>query len=165
MEKIETARLCLTLANDEEMEHVIAAEADAEMKKAYGEMLQGSQEHPEIRELYAMWFIKLKGESGTVIGDMCFKGLSDDGMVEIGYGIYPPCQGHGYATEAVTALVGWALKRDDVSSVEAEAEESNAASLRVLEKCGFAANGKHGAEGQRFVLNRRHRIAPPIPST
>ena len=165
MEKIETARLCLTLANDEEMEHVIAAEADAEMKKAYGEMLQGSQEHPEIRELYAMWFIKLKGDPGTVIGDLCFKGLSDDGMVEIGYGIYPPYQGHGYATEAVTALVGWALKRDDVSSVEAEAEESNAASLRVLEKCGFVANGKHGAEGPRFVLSKSRRIAPPIPST
>ena len=34
MEKIETARLCLTLANDEEMKHVIAAEADTEMNQA-----------------------------------------------------------------------------------------------------------------------------------
>ena len=67
MEKIETARLCLTLASDEEMERVIAAEADAEMKKAYGEMLHGAQEHPEIRELYAMWLMKLKYKSFRVI--------------------------------------------------------------------------------------------------
>jgi hypothetical protein len=89
MEKIETARLCLTLANDEEMERIIASEADAEMKKAYGEMLHGAQEHPEIRELYAMWLMKLKGEPDTIIGDLCFKGLSEDGMVEIGYGVSP----------------------------------------------------------------------------
>ena len=152
MKNIETARLCLTLANDEEMEHVIAAENDAELKKAYGEMLHGAQEHPEIRELYAMWFIKLKGEPETVIGDMCFKGLSDDGMVEIGYGVYPNYENHGYATEAVMALVDWVIKRDGVKCIEAEAEESNAASLRVLEKCGFVANGKIGAEGPRFAM-------------
>jgi uncharacterized protein YecT (DUF1311 family) len=51
MEKIETARLCLTLASDEEMERVIAAEADAEMKKAYGEMLHGAQEHPRLSQI------------------------------------------------------------------------------------------------------------------
>lgn len=87
MEKIETARLCLTLASNEEMERIITAETDAELKKAYGDMLQGSQEHPEIRELYDMWLVKLKEAPGTVIGDMCFKGLADDGMVEIGYGM------------------------------------------------------------------------------
>ena len=152
MENIETARLCITLASDAEMELIAAAETDAEMKKAYGEMLQGAQEHPEIRELYAMWLIKLKGEPDTVIGDMCFKGLSDDGVVEIGYGVYPPYESHGYATEAVMALVGWAIKREDVQSVEAEAEASNVASLRILEKCGFVANGKLGTEGLRFVL-------------
>ena len=155
MEKIETARLCLTLASDEEMKRIIAAETDAEMKKAYGEMLHGAQEHPKIRELYAMWFIKLKGESGVVIGDLCFKGLSDDGMVEIGYGIYPPYENHGYATEAVKALVDWVIKHDGVKSVEAEAEEDNIASLRVLDKCGFVANGKIGTEGPRFILREQ----------
>ena len=152
MEKIETARLCLTLASDEEMERIIAAEADAEMKKAYGEMLHGAQEHPEIRELYAMWLMKLKGEPDTIIGDLCFKGLSEDGMVEIGYGVSPTYEHHGYATEAVRALVDWAAKRKDVESVEAEADESNAASICVLEKCGFVPSGKLGAEGPRFIL-------------
>lgn len=152
MEKIETARLCLTLANDEEMERIIASEADAEMKKAYGEMLHGAQEHPEIRELYAMWLMKLKGKPDTIIGDLCFKGLSGDGMVEIGYGVYPAYERQGYATEAVRAMIDWVIKRDGVKSVEAEADEDNAASLRILEKCGFVPNGILGTEGPRFVL-------------
>lgn len=154
MRNIETARLCLTLATDEEMECAIEAEADAELKKAYGEMLHGAQEHPEMRELYAMWFIKSKEEPDIVIGDMCFKGLSKDGMVEIGYGVYPTYQNHGYATEAVMALVDWVIKREGVKSVTAEAEEDNAASLRILDKCGFVADGTHGAEGPRFILRR-----------
>ena len=43
MEKIETARLCLTLASNEEMERIIAAETDTELKKAYGDMLQATE--------------------------------------------------------------------------------------------------------------------------
>ena len=152
MEKIETARLCLTLASDEEMKRMIAAESDAEMKKAYGEMLHGAQDHPEIRELYAMWFMKLKEEPDIIIGDLCFKGLSEDGMVEIGYGVSPTYEHHGYATEAVRALVDWAINREDVESVEAEADENNVASQRVLEKCGFVPSRITGAEGPRFVL-------------
>lgn len=39
----------------------------------------------------------------------------------------------------------------DVSCIEAETEPENAASKRVLEKCGLVASGVVGKEGPRFI--------------
>ena len=81
---------------------------------------------------------------------MCFKGLNDDGSVEIGYGITEENQGKGYATEAVEAVIAWALNQSGVRQVEAETEPGNRKSQRVLEKCGFSPLGIIGEEGPRF---------------
>ena len=130
------------------MEAYIAAETDAELKKAYTEMLEGCLRHPDQWHWYAMWMIELR--DGTHIGDLCFKGLGANGVVEIGYGILEEYQGHGYATEAIDATVVWALKQSNVTRVEAETEPDNRASQRVLEKCGFLPSGTFGEEGPRF---------------
>ena len=90
---------------------------------------------------------------GTHIGDLCFKGLREDGIAEIGYGILEAYQGQGYATEAVQAACRWAFLHPDVRSLEAETDAGNAASQRVLEKCGFRPNGIIGEEGPRFTLD------------
>ena len=145
---IETKRLRIYPATREQMEAYIAAETDAELKKAYAEMLEGCLRHPDQWQWYAMWMIKLR--DGTHIGDLCFKGLEANGMAEIGYGILEEYQGRGYATEAVGAAVIWALKQPDVACVEAETEPDNRASQRVLEKCGFLPSGTVGEEGPRF---------------
>ena len=115
---IETKRLIVYPASQEQMEAYIAAETDAELKKAYTEMLEGCLRHPDQWHWYAMWMIELR--DGTHIGDLCFKGLGANGVVEIGYGILEEYQGHGYATEAIDATVVWALKQSNVTRVEAE---------------------------------------------
>ena len=145
---IETKRLKIYPAAWEQMEAFIAAEADAELKTAYTEMLEGCLRHPDQWEWYAMWMIELR--DGTHIGDLCFKGLDANGMTEIGYGILEEYQGQGYATEAVGTVVIWALKQPDVTRVEAETALDNLASQRVLEKCGFLPVGTVGEEGPRF---------------
>lgn len=145
---IETKRLKIYPAAREQMEAFIAAEANAELKKAYTQMLEGCLRHPDQWKWYAMWMIEL--QSGTHIGDLCFKGLDTKGMAEIGYGILEKYQGQGYATEAVGAAVHWALQQPAVNSVEAETEADNRASQRVLEKCGFLPTGTVGEEGPRF---------------
>lgn len=147
-----TKRLRIYPADRERMEECIAAEVDAGLKKAYGEMLDGCLSHPDLWDWYAMWQIELK--DGTRVGDLCFKGLSPDGVTEIGYGILEEYQNNGYATEAVKAALEWAFRTPRVVAVEAEAEADNAASQRVLAKCGFIADGKVGEEGPRFVLTR-----------
>ena len=145
---IETKRLRIYSAAREQMEAFIAAEADAELKTAYTEMLEGCLRHPNQWQWYAMWMIELR--DGTHIGDLCFKGLEANGMAEIGYGILEEYQGQGYAAEAVGAAVIWALKQPDVTCVEAETAPDNRASQRVLEKCGFLPSGTVGEEGPRF---------------
>ncbi|MCQ2436523.1 MAG: GNAT family N-acetyltransferase [Clostridia bacterium] len=131
------------------MEAFIAAQSVDVLKTAYSEMLDGALMHPEQWEWYAIWMIELK--DGTHIGELCFKGLSEKGIAEIGYGIAEEYQGCGYATEAVSTLSGWALKQPGVSCVTAETEEANIASQKVLKKAGFIPTGKTGEEGQIFA--------------
>ncbi len=132
---------------------MIALTPDTEMQKAYGEMLGYCLQNRNQWEWYAAWNIEL--QDGTHIGDLCFKGLKPEGRTEIGYGILDEYQGQGYATEAVKAAAAWAFQHPEVAAVEAETEPDNAASQRVLEKCGFVPDGQYGQEGPRFTLTRR----------
>jgi len=65
-----------------------------------------------------------------------FKGYPDrHGSTEIGYGIDPAYQNKGYTSEAVRALVDWALGHPYCHRVTATTVE-NPASRRLLEKLG-----------------------------
>lgn len=59
----------------------------------------------------------------------------------LGYCLAQAAWGHGYATEAARALLGWAYDALDLNRVQAEADTRNAASARVLEKLGFVREG------------------------
>jgi len=58
-----------------------------------------------------------------------------------GYVLAQAAWGHGYATEAVRALLGWAFDALDLNRVQAELDTRNAASARVLDKLGFQREG------------------------
>jgi RimJ/RimL family protein N-acetyltransferase len=60
---------------------------------------------------------------------------------ELGYCYAEAAWGHGYATEAARALLGWAFATLDLNRVQAEADTRNLASARVLEKLGFVREG------------------------
>ncbi|MEU6546743.1 GNAT family protein [Streptomyces sp. NPDC046859] len=59
----------------------------------------------------------------------------------LGYVLGDAMWGHGYATEAVRALLRWAFDSLDLNRVQAEADTRNEASARVLEKLGFVREG------------------------
>ena len=147
---IATDRIRIYPAGREQMESMISAEKDDGLRKAYREMLEGCLSHPEQWDWYAMWIIERP--DGTHIGDLCFKGLEDNRNPEIGYGILDEFQGKGYATEAVKLALMWAFGHPEITAVEAESDPGNAASQRVLEKCGFHASGEIGEEGPRFIV-------------
>ena len=149
---IETENLKIYAASQDEMEKFIETQTNDILKTAYKEMLTSCIENPEQWEWYAIWMIELR--DGTHIGELCFKGLDSDGIVEIGYGIMEKYQEHGYATEAVKALSAWAFQEPKVTAIEAEIEDKNIASKKVLEKCGFVFTGKNGKEGPRYKLTR-----------
>lgn len=58
-----------------------------------------------------------------------------------GYCFAEAAWGHGYATEAATALLQWAFDTLDLNRVQAETDTRNTASARVLEKLGFVREG------------------------
>ena len=72
---------------------------------------------------------------GRVIGLINDVGIQGR-RIELGYAFAPAYHGQGYATEAVSALIG-ALFACGFEEVVAGAFEHNAASLRVMEKCGM----------------------------
>lgn len=146
---LEADRLVIYAASEREMNQLIEAEQDAELREAYREMLQGSLAHPDDWGWYATWLIVRK--DGANIGNLSFKGIPEEGIVEIGYGIGEEYRGYGYATEALETMLEWAFDQPGVTCVAAEIAPENAASRRVLEKCGFTPTGIMGKEGPRFI--------------
>ncbi len=63
----------------------------------------------------------------------------EDSEIEIGYVIHPDFKGNGYATEAVQAVLS-ELHHMGFSKVTAGFFSTNAASRRVMEKCGMRLN-------------------------
>jgi GrpB-like predicted nucleotidyltransferase (UPF0157 family)/RimJ/RimL family protein N-acetyltransferase len=85
---------------------------------------------------YWLVIIRDKSFGAGLIG---FKGGPEpDGTVEIGYGIDTAVRRRGYTTEAVRALVGWALAAAACQAVIARTKKDNLASIRVLEKLDFS---------------------------
>ncbi len=73
---------------------------------------------------------------GKVIGAITIR-VDTDGSVEFGYGIGPAYQGQGFATEATSAALEWAISIYGADSIYATADALNHASIRVLEKLGL----------------------------
>jgi ribosomal-protein-alanine N-acetyltransferase len=84
---------------------------------------------------------------GILIGSGGFKGRPEDGRVEIGYYVREAHRRRGYATEALRALLPWALAHAEVSDVIAETATDNTASTGLLEKLGFALVGDGSRPG------------------
>ena len=143
---------CPQGASREQMEKHIASETDEELKKAYGEMLEGCLVHPDQWNWYAMWMIEKM--DGTHMGDLCFKGIEAGRNPEIGYGLLEEYWGQGIAAEAVKLALEWAFQQPAVNAVEAETDPENMRSKRVLMKCGFQPTGEIGEEGPRYIVYR-----------
>jgi RimJ/RimL family protein N-acetyltransferase len=77
---------------------------------------------------------------GVVLGG-CGLSLTEREAPEIGYWLGVPFWGHGYATEAVRAVIDHAFADRDHEVLQAGARVTNPASRRVLEKCGFQWTG------------------------
>jgi RimJ/RimL family protein N-acetyltransferase len=93
-------------------------------------------------------------EAGALIGTIGFHTLSlADRRAELAYDVHPAHWGRGIASACCRAAVAWGLADRGYARVQATALDSNAASMRVLEKCGFEREG----------LLRRYRIVRGEP--
>jgi [ribosomal protein S5]-alanine N-acetyltransferase len=79
------------------------------------------------------------GSTGDLIGS-CGFAFPKRELAEVGYIIARGAWGRGYATESLVAQIDAAALLAPVT-LEAAVHPDNGASLRVLEKCGFASDG------------------------
>ncbi|MGH7499754.1 MAG: GNAT family N-acetyltransferase [Gemmatimonadales bacterium] len=83
------------------------------------------------------WLI-VERDTRRAVGSVAFGGKPDpSGSVLIGYAMYAEFEGHGYATEAVRAMIGWAFHQQGVKVVRALAPVWNTPALRVAENVGM----------------------------
>ncbi len=68
---------------------------------------------------------------------------------EIGYGLARSAWGHGYATEAIMALLAHGFGEMRLNRVEADIDPFNVASARALERQGFV---KEGLLRERWIV-------------
>lgn len=84
----------------------------------------------------------VRASDRRAIGGMGFHAAPDTaGRAELGYDLVPSARGNGYATEAVTALAGWAFRQPGLTLLEATVNDGNAPSHAVLRRAGFTEAG------------------------
>lgn len=97
-------------------------------------------------ERFGVW-VMIERESGSVVGDIGFHGPPDDvGTVEVGYSVAPSRRRRGYATEAATAIIAWALSQPSVQAIVAGCDPDNVPSVHTLERVGFSRTGEADGE-------------------
>jgi RimJ/RimL family protein N-acetyltransferase len=112
---------------------------------------------------WALSFTAVERASGSVVGSCAFKGPPDAaGVVEVAYGTDPAHRGRGFATEAAGALTGFAFASGRVRLVRAHTKPDNAASARVLAKCGFRRVGEVSDPEDGLVCRWERGQAEPV---
>ena len=95
-----------------------------------------------------------KEKPHRVVGSVVFRGRPDaEGRCEIAYGVEETSQNKGYGTEALAAIVAWALAQPECRTIQATSAPWHKASARVLEKVGMKVSGKRTdpAAGEMLV--------------
>ena len=75
--------------------------------------------------------------TGDYLGHLFLDAGTDEPDPELGFLLKPETWGRGFATEAVRRVLKFAEAETRHQAVHATADEGHAASIRVLEKCGF----------------------------
>ena len=146
-EEIVTPRLRLAALRPEDREALIGLMTDGEVGKTY--MVPDLDTEEKKTALFERIRTLSASDERFVYGiyrDNRLIGLINDvgmegGEIELGYVVSPAEQNRGYATEALAAAVN-ALFSEGFASVVAGAFAENAASRRVMEKCGMKPTGR-----------------------
>jgi RimJ/RimL family protein N-acetyltransferase len=131
----------------EEIESVVGAAMPwawpgrALLEQVFSASLEAVRADPEMR-LWGDRLMVTREGPPRVVGSIIFHGRPGaDGRCEVSYGVEETSQKRGYATEALTATLAWALAQPECRVVEATTAKWHKASARVLEKVGMKRAG------------------------
>jgi RimJ/RimL family protein N-acetyltransferase len=155
--KVETERLRLDALGHEALQAWLDADADTlfaltgarfsdppEPPPLFGVDLPGFRDRMVETPGELGWWVWLiaRREDDRVVGVCGLGGRPDeDGVVVLGYSVYPDMEGHGYATEAARAVTDWALSAPEVGRVRATVPTGNPRSRSVAQKLGMSHVG------------------------
>lgn len=89
-------------------------------------------------------------ETGRMIGTVGFVSFDEtNAAAEVGYVLHPDFWGKGIASEALSRLIAFGFEELALHRIEAVYMPENAASRRVMEKCGMTFEGVR--RGARLV--------------
>jgi RimJ/RimL family protein N-acetyltransferase len=101
---------------------------------AIGGFLHATDQHGDQRPFG--YYQITRQSDGAAVGGIGFVGPPEQGMVEIGYGLIPTARSHGYAGEALFALMAIADEHG-IARFRADTTRDNIASQRTLAHAGF----------------------------
>ena len=132
-------QLCLTNPSALEAEFGLTISRNVLTKRVHRAIRMKLKKMAKTDEAHHAWqtyWLVVLSQGNFGAGLAGFKGVPNkNGSVEIGYGIDPAYQNQGYMSEAIRALVDWALGQPTCNRVTAT-EVENPASRRLLEKLG-----------------------------
>ena len=140
--KFKTQRLTVRPFLDGDREKMLEMLYDESIKKTY--MIPDFESVEAAEKLFSA-FVRLSQDESRYVGAICLDHelvgfMNDteivDGTVEMGYVISPSHQNKGFCTEAMRGAIQYLFEKG-FSEVICGAFEENAASLRVMQKCGM----------------------------
>ncbi len=129
---IETERLSIRPLAEEEREALAALWLDPANARLHPADT-AEQVRTWVQGAWGVW----EREGGELVGDCTLFFAEEHGEWELAYGFRRDRWGRGYATEAAAACVRYGFDVLGVEKLVADVDRVNAASIRVLEKCGF----------------------------
>lgn len=132
---IETERLLLRLAERED----VGSLARAAETRTTDRISATIERQPAVwaRHGYGLWVIVPRMEM-RLVGWCGLKPGSTPDKPEITYGLEPESRRQGFATEAVKAVIAFALVNPDIQSVWGATATGNLASAAVMKRAGMA---------------------------
>jgi len=145
---IHTERLVLRLMTHDDVDTYVKYRSDPATLEYMDSRVPPTPErvHARVDELVALgdlaedqWvrFAVTRAGDDEILGDVGGGIKAGGGVIEIGYMFRPEFWGHGYASEAVAALVDHAIEHHSIHRIEALLSTLNTASMRVLESVGM----------------------------
>ena len=176
---IETARLRIRAYRDDDLTDLVALAGNWEIARWVGTIphpyteTDGREWIARVKESHAAGrprrFAIALNETDRLIGGVGLDGTTGDGSEEpaLGYWLGQPYWGNGYAREAAAAVIDYGFRTLGLETIRAYTDPGNAASQKVLLRCGLQNVGEIELRKPTHQGERRaplFRISRPRPA-